>query len=471
MKNFSPLSILVLGLVAMAPVRAERHIFLENRGPDALCVEGTRVQGRLSQSAWTQPEWGSPPPGSAFRRGSCRYVVGPGASIEFLRTNWNKGVTKGHTFTFATTVRTRDGERLELTHELLGKTIGSSLRRKVGKGAWAAGGVRRDAWPTSGGLRSVKHGDEGDDLRYTFGAPRNPPAPLEGSRPGELKVMVWDLGVTRDGLSQEFRRQVEHLSGHDVLVLSGVPWEQEREYLSRSISGEYPYQVRGNAEGGDEGKPWSVTVFSRWPILAQESIRYRASRGGDRVNVQGAIYAAVAGPWGTTHVVATRTQGKVSLSSKLNEAVWDSALLFPANGLLGRGERRSVEQIRAEQLDQLGVFVRRLRLPRSEPFLLAGPWSAPSEDGGALDSLVQDLGAEAVVAGQLYVVHPGRWIRWSLGQREGRAPKGPRPLHARLFLDPQGLAPWSDAAPLAREVAGEEGLSQAPFAPFGLFSR
>jgi endonuclease/exonuclease/phosphatase family metal-dependent hydrolase len=381
MRISTPLPYLALALaLALAPAApAETHLFLENRGDDHLCVEGTTMSGGLAGWAWRQPRWDGPPAGSAFLRGDCRYLLGPGARVEFLRLNDDQGVTDGHSFWFETTLRSPGGQRIVLEHKLDGETIGSNLWRRVADSPFVDDDrTRRHAWLTAGGVRQVESGEDDGDLYYRVAAAKPGPSPLQGRSPGDIELMTWNLGLLPGGDADRVGRQMNHMTGPDVLVLTEVFLEEAKKRIRRSLAGWYPYWTTGLGSDGLIGQDGGVMILSRWPILFQDEVVFGGGRGSDALADKGALYARIAAPFGTLHVVGTHTQSEADdLASAL------------VDGPLG-GLAPSPVRIRQRQFSRIRSFLERMELPPGEPVLIAGDLNVPrasNERSGMLESL------------------------------------------------------------------------------------
>lgn len=381
-------SLFLVLLMAAREAHAGTNIYIDNRSGMSLTME-TQPPEELPRKAWKQTRSEAP----------------AGASTAFLWLGRDDGVTDGKWFHITSTV-SRGDDHLELYQALLGESINSQLWQSAG--SMAPRNDRKKHWFSwvlgDGSYIPVEYWAQefadnpmlNDDVYYVFHAPRQmPEAEREGLRilayntylkPG---ILGTDLGGTTESRA---RAMLAHMMEYDVLVISELFDGDAQRIFEEGLRERYPHHSE-EVDEDDADQDSGVTIFSRWPIVAQDQVVYSESSGSDWFANKGAAYVAIEKDRIRYHIVGTHTQAD------------------PAE---------AKARIRQSQFRQVMAMVERQGIGSREPLVFAGDLNVDSANTRELDDMLETLQAQrpTVIPGGIeHSYEPGRNARAS-GDRE-----------------------------------------------------
>lgn len=331
-------SALIAASLVASLATAETHVYVQNNTPFEF-VATSNVQDAIASDAW--------------RRGINR--IPPGRRELVLSMNRDSGITDGRTFHFVAQLL-KDGSPLQLRQTLRGSTVGSHLWQSLAGPGFEDGwfddrATHSATWNLNGTpirvLYRAYYAGTDDDVEYIL----QYAYPVANRGESEFSALAYNVYMRPTSLfknGQDIRARLlpEQLHGHDVLIFSEAFDDDTRAVLLNGLRAEYPYATR--IVGTDRGveQDGGVIIVSRWPITAEDQIRYGGTcTGSDCQADKGAVYARVQRGARTYHVFGTHTQA------------WATP------------EGRAV---RARQFAMLKQFIDAKSIPPTEPVLIGG---------------------------------------------------------------------------------------------------
>ncbi len=167
-----------------------------------------------------------------------------------------------------------------------------------------------------------------------------------------LNILTYNIYMLTPPISltdQSTRATYLHkaVQGYDAIIINEAFDNAARSILTDSLSLEYPYLTPVVDEAGST-EDGGVLIYSRWPILYNESIVYTDCDGSDCLAAKGAMYAQIDKLGRTYHIFGTHLQ----------------AFADPQNIVT-----------RQSQLTQLKAFVDSKNIPSTEAVILGGDFN------------------------------------------------------------------------------------------------
>jgi endonuclease/exonuclease/phosphatase family metal-dependent hydrolase len=345
----------VLSLLAVAaPVLADTSVYVTNLTGEPLTIDARNVAGGLAQGAWS--------------RGAG--TIAPGERAAVLRFSRGADVENGVDYIFTTDVRAGDAA-VQLRQLMRGRLARSKL-------LWSLSGPGVDhPWLDERGAQTASvtraRGDRlvvtygayatggDDDIEYVVARGEDLPQPPVDN-PDSLAVLAWNVqllpeiplvaGTQRAQAERVWRigRALSNGPAYDVVVVSEAFDDRWRDNLAQSVVGRYPYRTK--VVGRDRGldQDGGVMILSRWPIEQAAEAAFGGLCNGDDCRAdKGVIYARIRKAGRRYHVLGTHTQ---------------AAYQRPAEPV--------AVSVRASQFALIRRFVDQLRIPGTEPVVVAG---------------------------------------------------------------------------------------------------
>ena len=208
-----------------------------------------------------------------------------------------------------------------------------------------------------------------------------------------------------------------------------------RKTLEQGMQTHYPYKTK-LLKDDKTLLSGGVIIFSKWPIIKESQIIYRAKTGWDALAAKGAVYALINKKGQNFNLIGTHLQAGNSSEGK---------------------------KARQNQLQELASFIALLNIPNNQPFLIGGDFNidASSPDINYLMAtlnvnLIKNIGHPYSSDGTINSMHMGGdqvRIDYIFSSRNALAPKNEfNNIYILRALDDQKMWPnfdLSDHFPVA----------------------
>ena len=136
------------------------------------------------------------------------------------------------------------------------------------------------------------------------------------------------------------------ITQYDVVILEELFDLDLRITMTNAMKINYPYYTKVVGQNTSKGLTGGVMIFSKWPIIKEDQIVYKAASGIDSLAAKGAGYAAINKNGTIYHVFGTHLQA----------------------GSDGRSARLA-------QMQELADFIHNLNIPTNEAVLIGGDFN------------------------------------------------------------------------------------------------
>lgn len=153
------------------------------------------------------------------------------------------------------------------------------------------------------------------------------------------------------------------ISQFDVVILEELFDHDLRSTMTKRMQPQYPYHTKVVDGGNAKVLTGGVMIFSKWPIVLEKQVVYKASASGDSLAAKGAIYAEINKEGKIYHIFGTHLQA---------------------------GGDDSEKQARQKQIVELNNFIASLNIPATDPVLIGGDFNV-NQFGGDINMLLNTL--------------------------------------------------------------------------------